>query len=135
MPSKEEIIDFWENYQSAAEIAAYEDTTAEGALMERPAKKAAVTSKREISSLKTNEYILDNGVRLLVKKTDFDKSSIYMTALSKGGASLVSDQEYASCIFSPFYALYSGLAGMDINQLQKFSMNTDLSAELPYLFV
>ena len=120
MPSKEEIIDFWENYQSEAEIAAYEDNTAEGTLMERPAKKAEVTSKREIPSLKTNEYILSNGVRLLVKKTDFDKSSIYMTALSKGGASLVSDQEYASCIFSPFYAIYSGIAGMDINQLQKY---------------
>ena len=120
MPPKEEIIDFWENYSNVGAIAAYEENTAQGDLMERPATKATVTSKREIPSLGTNEYVLSNGVRLLVKKTDYDKSQIYMTALSKGGASLVSDDEYASCIFSPFYAIYSGIGGMDINQLQRY---------------
>ena len=120
MPSKEEIIDFWENYQSQAEMSAYEDNSVVQQLMERPAKKASVVSTKALDALGTNEYVLSNGVKLLVKKTDFDKSMIYMTALSKGGYSLVSDSEFASCLFSPYYVLYSGISGMDINQLQKF---------------
>ena len=120
MPSKEEIIDFWENYTSQAEMTAYEDTAAVGALMERPAAKAEITSKKELKELGTKEYILSNGVRILVKKTDFDKSMVYMGAISKGGASLVSDADYASAIYSPLYSIYSGIGGMDINQLQKF---------------
>ena len=120
MPPKEEIIDFWENYKSEAEMTAYQDNAVSGDLMERPETKAAVVSKKTIAELGTNEYVLANGVRVLVKKTDFDKSMIYMSALSKGGYSLVTDDEFASCLFSPYYSLYSGIAGMDINQLQKF---------------
>lgn len=120
MPPKEEIINFWENYTSQAEMTAYEDTAAQGELMERPAEKAKVASTKELKELGTNEYILSNGVRILVKKTDFDKSMVYMGAISKGGASLVSDADYASAIYSPLYTIYSGIGGMDINQLQKF---------------
>ena len=120
MPSKEEIIDFWENYQSEAEMTAYEDTAAQTSIMERPVKKAKVSSKKALTELGVTEYELENGVKVIIKKTDFDKSIIYMSALSKGGASLVSDSEYASAIFSPYYTLYSGIGGMDFNQLQKF---------------
>ncbi len=120
MPPKEEIINFWENYTSQAEMTAYEETAVQGQLMGRPAAKAEVTSKKALKELGTNEYILSNGVRILVKKTDFDKSMVYMGAISKGGASLVSDADYASAIYSPFYTIYSGISGMDFNQLQKF---------------
>ena len=120
MPSKEEIIDFWENYKSEAEMTAYEDTAAQSSIMERPATKATVASKKALTELGATEYELSNGVRVIIKKTDFDKSVIFMSALSKGGASLVSDSEYASAIFSPYYTIYSGIGGMDINQLQKF---------------
>ena len=120
LPSKAEIIDFWENYQSEAEMTAYEENSLSANLMERPADKAEVVSKKALSKLGTNEYVLSNGVRILIKKTDFDKSIVYMSAISKGGLSLVSDAEYASALYSPFYALYSGIGGMDFNQLQKF---------------
>ncbi|MBO4639147.1 MAG: insulinase family protein [Treponema sp.] len=120
MPSKEEIIDFWENYKSEAEMTAYEDTAAQSSIMERPATKATVASKKALTELGATDYELSNGVRVIIKKTDFDKSVIFMSALSKGGASLVSDSEYASAIFSPYYTIYSGIGGMDINQLQKF---------------
>ncbi|MBR6342263.1 MAG: insulinase family protein, partial [Treponema sp.] len=120
MPPKEEIINFWENYTSQAEMTAYEDTAAQGELMERPAEKAKIASTKELKELGTNEYILSNGVRILVKKTDFDKSMVYMGAISKGGASLVSDADYASAIYSWLYTIYSGIGGMDFNQLQKF---------------
>ena len=119
LPTKEEIIDFWQNYESDNELEAYEDVMNENSLMEKPETKADIISKNHLDTLNTNEYILSNGVRILVKKTEFDKSKIFMSALSLGGASLVSDDEYPSCIFSPTYALYSGISGMNFSQLQK----------------
>ncbi len=127
MPPKEEIIDFWETYTSAAEMTAYEDAAAQASLMDRPKTKAKVSSKKELKELGSTEYVLSNGVKILIKKTDFDRSVIYMSALSKGGASLVSDADYASAIFSPYYMLYSGVGGMDINQLQKFLSDKAIS--------
>ena len=127
MPSKEEIIDFWETYTSAAEMTAYEDAASQTSLMDRPATKADISSKKVLAELGTTEYVLSNGVRILVKKTDFDKSIIYMSALSKGGLSLVSDAEYASALYSPLYTIYSGVGGMDINQFQKFIADKTLN--------
>ena len=130
LPPKEEFIDFWENYQSAAEISAYQEAEAKKTLMDRPSSKGKVASKKALKELGTTEYVLSNGVKILVKKTDFDKSVVYMSALSKGGASLVKDSEYASTIFSPYYAIYSGLGGMDINQLQKFLSDKSIGFNL-----
>ncbi|MCR4714248.1 MAG: insulinase family protein [Treponemataceae bacterium] len=120
LPAKEEIIGFWQNYESDIELEAYEGVTSENGLMEKPVGKAEIVSSAELETLGTTEYMLSNGVRILVKKTDFDKSKIYMSALSQGGASLVSDDEYPSCILSPTYALYSGISGMNFSQLQKY---------------
>jgi len=120
LPSKDDILDFWENYESNTELEAYEDVSAENSLMEKPDTKAEIISTNHLETLDTNEYILSNGVRILVKKTDFDKSKIYMSALSQGGASLISDDKYPSCIISPTYALYSGISGMNFMQLQKY---------------
>ena len=119
LPSKEEFINFWENYQSE-EIAAYEDVSISDELMARPAKQADIVSTQEMKNLKAKEYILSNGARIIIRKNEADKSLIMMNAISLGGASLVSDKEYASAVMSPMYAIYSGIGGMDFVSLQKY---------------
>ncbi len=120
LPSNEDIISFWKNYKSEIELSAYEDFVVEDALMEKPAEKAKIVTKADLETLGITEYVLSNGAKVIVKKTDFNKSKIYMSAASQGGASLVSDDEYASCIVAPMFAIYSGIAGMNISQLQKY---------------
>lgn len=120
LPSKEDLINFWENYTSQTDISAYEDNAMEGEIMERPAVMADIISTRKMEGLKAAEYVLSNGARIIVRKNEADKAQISMTAISLGGASLVSDNEYPSALISPMYAIYSGLGGMDISQLQKY---------------
>ncbi len=120
IPTKEEFISFWENYKSAAELEAYEDNAIDGDIMARPDKKAAVVSTNKIEALKSTEYVLENGARIIIRKNELDKGKIVISGLSNGGASLVDDSEYPSCILSPLYAFYSGIGGMDISQFQKY---------------
>ena len=119
LPSKEDFINFWENYQGQ-EITAYEDVSVGDEIMARPAKQADILSTRELKNLNAKEYVLSNGARVILRKNEADKSYIIMNAISLGGASLVSDKEYASAIMSPMYAIYSGIGGMDIVALQKY---------------
>ena len=119
LPSKEEFIDFWENYQGE-EIAAYEDVNASDEIMTRPETQADIVSTLEMKNLNAKEYILSNGARIILRKNEADKSQIYMSAISLGGASLVSDREYPSALMSPMYAIYSGIGGMDVIALQKY---------------
>ncbi len=129
LPSKEELIGFWENYKSDS-IAAYEDNVGEGDVMVRPAKKSAIVSKREIEGLKANEYILENGAKIIIKPSIYEKSKIIMRIVSKGGASLVTDDEWMSCIISPVYSIYSGIGKFDITQLQKYLADKYVSINL-----
>ena len=119
LPAKEEILGLWENYKSES-LAEYDDSVAEGDLMERPAKKASVVSKRNLEVANATEYVLENGARIIAAISRSEKSRINMSVIRKGGTSLVSESEYMSCYVAPKYAIYSGLAGLDINQLQKY---------------
>ena len=120
LPSKDDFISFWENYKSEAELNAYQDNAVEGDLMARPAKKAQIVSTNKIEALKATEYELENGAKIIIRKNELDKGKIVISGLSNGGASLVDDSEYPSCIISPLYAFYSGIGGMDISQFQKY---------------
>ena len=129
LPSKEEVLGFWENYKSDS-IAAYEDNVGEGDLMERPAKKAEILAERDLEGLKATEYTLSNGAKIIIKPSTYEKSKIIMEIVSKGGASLVSDDEWMSCIISPIYSIYSGIGKFDITQLQKYLADKYVSINL-----
>lgn len=127
LPSKEDLINFWQNYTSEAEIQAYNDDVAEGDIMVRPEQKAQIISKNEIEELNATEYVFENGAKVIVKKTDFDNDLIVMEALSKGGCSLVADEEYPSIAYSALYTVNSGIGSMSISQLQKYLADKNLS--------
>ena len=53
----------------------------------------------------TNEgYALSNGVRVILKPTDFKADEVLFTAFSKGGSSLVADPDYASAAVASWAA-------------------------------
>jgi len=138
LPSKEEILKIWKN-RSNSNLSAYQDDVSDDQLMVRPAAKGKVTSKKEIAELGVNEYILENGVRILTKKTDFEADTIIVRASSKGGTYQVSDEDVPSVNAGLNYVLLSGLNGMSYNQLIKkltalnVGMNGDVTNTQEYL--
>ncbi|MCR5188298.1 MAG: insulinase family protein [Treponema sp.] len=117
LPSEKEIMEVWKNYKNA-EIAAYEDESSDG-LMKRPENKAKVASKKSIKDLGVKEYVLDNGIRILTKKTDFEKNYMYMNVYSKGGVYQVKEEEFPSACAALSYALYSGFEDLSYSQMIK----------------
>ena len=118
IPNDDEIMQLWKDYKSE-ELIAYTDDVEDSELMERPAKKGKVTSKKEIAELGVNEYILDNGIRIITKKTDFEANTVYMKLTSKGGLFYLDEKDVPSARLSLNYAITSGLNGMSYNQLIK----------------
>lgn len=118
IPSDEEIMNIWQNYKNP-EIAAYEESVSDKPLLEKPAKKAKITSTKKVKELDATEYVLENGIRIITKKTDFEKNKIYMTANSKGGTYLVSEDEIPSAQYAVNYAVLSGIADLSFTDLQK----------------
>jgi zinc protease len=83
-----------------ATITAYTETLSEEPLLDRLPAPGRVVSERAIAGVGITEWKLSNGVRVLVKPTDFKADEILMSAYSDGGTSLVPDADYMSASFA-----------------------------------
>lgn len=118
IPTEKEMMNIWENYQNP-ELQAYEDSVDDDDLMEKPSTKGKIISKKQVKHLGATEYILENGVKIITKKTDFDNNLIKMSVASQGGSVYVSDEDFPSVSIVLNYVLCSGLNGMNQNELFK----------------
>ena len=78
---------------------------------------ANVTKKNE--KLGYTEYTLPNGVRFVVKQTNFKEDEILVSAYSFGGTSLYEDNEYLTASWASSIVDGSGIADFDNSQLSK----------------
>jgi zinc protease len=75
-------------------IAKYEDNVTDAPLMMPPTAKATIVSESKNEKLGILDWKLSNGVRVIVKPTDFKNDEVLMRAYSPGGSSLISDADY-----------------------------------------
>jgi zinc protease len=78
-----------------------------------------VTNERTIASLGVTEWTLANGVRVVIKPTDFKNDEVQFSATSPGGLSLVADADLVAAQTTPNIIGESGVGNFDRTQLQK----------------
>lgn len=100
-------------------ITAYADVVSDKALLEHVPAPAAITAGRTISEIGVTEWTLANGVRVLVKPTDFKADEVVMSAYALGGTSLASDADLVPAILAAQAAVLSGVGPFDRIELQK----------------
>ena len=88
-------------------------------LVELVPKKGKI--KKQIINLAvgTTEWILNNGVRVVFKNTDFRHDQILMEAFSQGGLSLVPTEDLPSAALATSIVEMSGLGSFSYTELQK----------------
>jgi len=85
-----------------------------------------ITSKKKLDNDIT-EIVLENGIKAYYKKTDFDKDSIIIEGISRGGTSLVADSDYYSARYANSLVNSSGLKGMTPVEKQRFFKDKTIS--------
>ena len=101
------------------DIQPYEDEVVEGPLLAIKLEPQAIENERKFESINVTEWTLSNGVRVVVKPTDFKNDQILLRAYSEGGHSLVEDENYLSATFSDYLVDQSGLGNFTYSQLEK----------------
>ena len=108
---------------SAAEIEAYEDNSVIEPLIDPATKlkgsKVKATAVNE--SLGFTEWTLKNGIKVIVRPSTLKADEVSINAMSKGGCSMLTDEEYYQGAFLGMVMSQSGIG--------KFS-NTELSKQL-----
>jgi len=108
-------------FASVAEkdIAPYEDRVLDQPLFTAELAGGRVTDRRSFQTLGFEELLLANGVRVLLKPTDFKEEEILFGAFSPGGHSLVPDDRYVAAVTAANIVDEGGLNGFDAIALQK----------------
>lgn len=102
-----------------APLKPYEDKTSDKPLM--PAKPAPgkISSEKQVKELNLTELIFSNGVKAVLKPTDFKNDEILFSAYSPGGSSLVSDKDNMSAAYAAGIVDESGISEFDNITLTK----------------
>ncbi len=97
----------------------YIDATSDVPLFDQTLEVAAVVSERSIPELEVSEITLANGIRVVMKPTDFRADEVRFTSFSEGGTSLYSDEEYNTASFAASTVNSSGVGAFNQTELQK----------------
>lgn len=100
------------------EISAYEDTTNEEPLLAQTPQGSNVVETQTLDGGLT-QWILGNGIRVILKPTDFREDEILFSAYRPGGTSLASDEDYVSADIAITAIAGGGLAQFNSTDLQK----------------
>lgn len=92
IPTKEAILNTLKTVK-AEKLTAYVDKVSDEPLMAEKPKGGKIVSEKENKLFGTTELTLSNGVKVIIKKTDFKADEIYMKGVSLGGNSLFPDSE------------------------------------------
>ena len=101
------------------EIAAPVEEAIRENLVENAPKAGKIKKVTMNSSLGTTEWLLSNGVRIVIKPTEYKQDEILFSAFSKGGQSLVATEDLVSALLATDVVSVSGIADMTMTDLQK----------------
>jgi zinc protease len=110
-----------------ADIVAYSENAVSQQLVERHPTAGRVVSERETKEIGVTEWTLSNGVRVLLKPTDFNADQISFTAYSPGGASLLTDAAYPAASAADLIPMTSGVGKFSVVDLQRFLAGKQVS--------
>ncbi|MBW3628888.1 MAG: insulinase family protein [Gemmatimonadetes bacterium] len=118
IPSERALISLIRRVRGRA-VEPYADSVSTAPLLASPPEPGALTAEREIPEVGVTEWTLSNGVRVILKPTDFRQDEILLAGRSPGGTSLVSDEDYLAAVLAPALAQAGGLGDLSVIELTK----------------
>ena len=100
-------------------IQPYVDDVTDLPLLDDIVSSSAVTETRTLDEIGVTDITLDNGVRVIMKPTDFKEDEIRFTSFSPGGTSLVDEDLIMEADYAATLVSLSGIGAFDQTALQK----------------
>ena len=104
---------------ATAPVTAYTENLSTEALVAKEPTPGRIVSGRTIPEVNVVDWRLSNGVRVMVKSTDFKADEVLFSAYSPGGSSLASNPDYMSAALATQIVGLSGLGSFSMIDLQK----------------
>lgn len=102
------------------DISPYEDKFVDEPLVENIPTQKSIIEWKTHPDTDINEIVLENGVRVLYKSTDFKNDELLMKAYSPGGTSVIEDRDYVSAMLAANFQEESGIGAFSKTALEKY---------------
>lgn len=101
-------------------VEPYVDTYKDKEVVEKDQLKAgSIVNTKEITEIDAQELTLNNGITVVLKKTDFKNDQILFNARSKGGMSLYYECDIPALHFACDFVDRAGISDLDYSSLEK----------------
>ena len=117
--------------ESGKNVTAYVDDVLDSPLLPAEPKAGKVLSEKAFPKLEMTELTLSNGVKVMLKPTDFKNDEILIKATAKGGYSLFPGERETG-MFASYLIQSGGVGPYNQTQLQKFLAGKTVNGG-PYL--
>ncbi|MDB5035189.1 MAG: peptidase domain protein [Chlorobi bacterium] len=131
LPSESDLAAVFRDVTSST-MTAYIDTVSQAPLMAMMPKGGKIVKETTNSELGTTEWTLSNGMRVILKPTDFKNDQVLFNAFSPGGTSLASDADYLTATFAVPIVVTGGLGAFNETDLNKKLAGKDATVT-PYI--
>jgi len=103
---------------AGAGVTAYVDNSLNKPLLEKNPVAGKIVGEKKIDAVGVTELTLSNGIKVLLKPTDFKNDQVIFSSFSKGGMSVVNDEDLESAQMVSLIA-QSGVGEFNPTQLSK----------------
>jgi zinc protease len=117
-PTRAELLALFDSVRSR-KLEPYSEVVSDAPLVAQPPKAGPVVWTHEHPSVNVTEWRLANGVRVLLKPTDFNADQLLIRAFSPGGTSLAPDSLVLDAALATQLLAVGGLGDFDRVALQK----------------
>ncbi len=118
MPTEEELLAILEQVEKSS-IEPYAEEALADSFMESVPKAGSVVEAKEVTELGVTELLLSNGVRVVLKPTDFKNDEIRMRSFSFGGHNQYDMEDYYSASNASSLVREAGFSDFSSTEITK----------------
>lgn len=100
-------------------LAPYKDKVPTQPLMADKPTPSKIVSEKQVKELGITEWTLANGIKVVLKPTDYKNDEVLFKAYRWGGTSLVPDKDYMSASYAAYIENEAGIGNFDADALEK----------------
>lgn len=117
LPSRDRVVAAIEDV-GKTELAPWKDKPLPDTLMTTLPTPGTIVKETKIPSIDAVEWILSNGVKVVVKPTKFDADAVLLEGAAPGGEAMASDKDYPTARFANSIARSIGVGELDAGALR-----------------
>ena len=126
VPTKEEVLNIY-NTVKTSEIEAPVEENFDRPLVENTPQAGTIVKEKFNKKLGTTEWTLSNGIKVVIKPTEFKNDQIIMSMESKGGLSKIAINDLPTASFAASIVEYNGIGEFSVLDLQKVLTGKNVS--------